>query len=128
LKYDRRYICRLKNSAIYTIRLAKEGDNWFAKCDAQFMDQTPVTKTQGQVESDEELKKKEAKLLARDAAEEFAENHKGWVYQIPSNMAENLVKPLSALVEDIKAPAVGEPNKASDENLTEELEMPDKPL
>ena len=128
LKYDRRYICRLKNSAIYTIRLAKEGDNWFAKCDAQFMDKTPVTKTQGEVESEEELKKKETKLLARDVAEEFAEKHKGWVYQIPANMAENLIKPLSALVEDIKAPNVSEPNEVSDENLTEELEIPEKPL
>jgi len=71
LLFDRRYLCRLKDTTVYTIWLAKEGNLWFAKCDAMFADQTPVTKTQGEVESDEQLKIKEAKLLARDAAEEF---------------------------------------------------------
>ncbi len=92
LQFDRRYLCRLKDSTVYTIWLAKDGDTWFAKCDAQFADKTPVTKTQGEVESDEQLKIKEAKLLARDAAEEFSEEHKGWVYQIPAYRAENLTK------------------------------------
>ncbi len=92
LQFDRRYLCRLKNSTVYTIWLAKDGDVWFAKCDAQFADKTPVTKTEGEVESDEQLKIKEAKLLARDAAEEFSEKHKGWVYQIPAYRAEDLTK------------------------------------
>ena len=92
LRFDRRYLCRLKDSTVYTIWLAKDGDTWFAKCDAQFADKTPITKTQGEVESDEQLKIKEAKLLARDAAEEFSEKHKGWVYQIPAYRAENLTK------------------------------------
>jgi hypothetical protein len=126
LKFDRKFVCRLKNSTMYTILLAKDGDDWFAKCDAVFMDQTPVTKTQGQVESEEQLKKKETKLLARDAAEDFSEKHKSWVYQIPPYKAENLTKPPSELVEDIKPPAVGEPNKATDENLPEAVETADE--
>jgi hypothetical protein len=99
LKFDRRYICRLDDSTAYTFWLAKDGDKWFAKCDAQFADKTPITKTQGEVESPEQLKAKETKLLARDAAEEFLDNHKGWVYQIPVHLAENLTKTLADLLE-----------------------------
>ncbi|MBN2020286.1 MAG: DUF4340 domain-containing protein [Sedimentisphaerales bacterium] len=108
LKFDSKFVCRLKDSTLYTIPLAKQDNNWFAKCAATFMDITPVTKTQGQVESEEELKKKEIKLLARDAAEEFSEKHQGWVYQISRYQAENLTKPLSELLEDISPP--DEPN------------------
>ena len=92
LQFDKRYLCRLKDSTIYTIWLAKDGDTWLVKCDTRFGDKTPITKTQGEVESDEQLKIKEAKLVARDAAEEFSETHKGWVYQIPAYYAEDLTK------------------------------------
>jgi hypothetical protein len=126
LKFDSRFVCMLKDSTVYTVRLANDGENWFVKCDAQFMDQTPVTKTQGQVETQEQLKKKEAKLIARDAAEEFAENHKGWVYQIPEYLADNLYRTRDDLLED-KSPAV-EPNEIQDINSlltpTEFLGMP----
>jgi len=119
LKFDGRYICRLNDSTAYTFWLAKSGDEWLVKCDAQFVDKTPVTKTQGEVESEEQLKAKEAKLLARDAAEDFSEKHKGWVYQIPAYIAENLTKPLAELVEDLKATdKQGKPDTgaAADEN------------
>jgi hypothetical protein len=99
LRFDRRYLCRLKDTTVYSIWLAKDAGLWFAKCDAQFADQTPVTKTQGEVESDEQLKIKEAKLLARDAAEEFSETHKGWVYQIPDYLAANLTRTSAELLE-----------------------------
>jgi len=130
LKFDRKYACRLRDSTVYTFGLVKKDDKWFARCDALFMDKTPVTKTQGEVESEEVLKKKEAKLLANDAAEEFSEKHNGWIYQIPNNKAENLTKPIAELVEDIKVPTIGgfdklttgEPNKATDENLQEKAE------
>ncbi|MGA2071683.1 MAG: DUF4340 domain-containing protein [Sedimentisphaerales bacterium] len=104
LLFDRRYLCRLKDTTVYTIWLAKDGDLWFAKCDARFADQTPVTKTQGEVESDEQLKIKEAKLIARDAAEEFSDTHKGWVYQIPDYMAANLTKTSAELLESGQPP------------------------
>ncbi len=99
LQFDRRYLCRLKDSTVYTIWLAKDGDAWFVKCDAQFGDKTPITKTQGEIESDEQLKIKEAKLLARDAAEEFSDKHKGWVYQIPAYRAETLTRTSTELFE-----------------------------
>jgi hypothetical protein len=124
LKFDRRYICRLKDSTVYTFWLAKDANMWFARCDAQFADKTPVTKTQGEVEPEDQLRQKETKLLARDAAEEFSAKHKGWVYQIPNYPAENLTKPLAELVEDLKSaekqPAEGtaqaEAGEPADEN------------
>jgi hypothetical protein len=102
LKFDRRYICRLKDSTVYTFWLAKDANEWFIKCDAQFADKTPITKTKGEVEPQDQLRQKETKLLARDAAEEFSEKHKGWVYRIPNYPAENMTKPLAGLVEDLK--------------------------
>ncbi len=121
LKFDGQYICRLKDSTVYTFWLAKDRDNWFVRCDAQFMDKTPVTKTKGEVESEDQLKKKEAKLLASDAAEEFSERHKGWVYQIPAYNAENLNKPIAELVEDATkgGQTPSELNEAEDVNLAD---------
>ncbi|MGD0597938.1 MAG: DUF4340 domain-containing protein [Sedimentisphaerales bacterium] len=113
LLFDRRYLCRLKDTTVYSIWLAKDAGLWFAKCDARFADQTPVTKTQGEVESDEQLKIKEAKLLARDAAEQFSETHKGWVYQIPDYLAANLTRTSAELLESAK-PVRAEVNEPSD--------------
>jgi hypothetical protein len=98
LKFDRRYVCRLNDSTTYSFWLAKDGDKWFVKCDALFADKTPITKTEGEVESQEQLQKKETKLLARAFADEFYQTHRGWVYQIPDYLAQNLVKPLSELL------------------------------
>jgi hypothetical protein len=107
--FDKRVLCRLKDSTVYTIWLAKDGDAWFVKCDADFADKAPITKTQGEVESDAQLKIKEVKLIARDAAEEFSETHKGWVYQIPSYIAENLTKSAADLIKSSK-PVITEVN------------------
>lgn len=48
----------------------------------------------------EELEKKEAILLARDAAAAFNETHSGWVYEVASWKANPMRKPLADLVED----------------------------
>jgi len=136
LVFYRRYVCRLKDSTAYTFWLTKDPaspsaraeagpDRWLVKCDARFADETPVTKTQGEVESEDQLKIKEAKLLARDAAEEFAEKHEGWVYQIPDYKAENLTSPLAELLEDLatadkqEQPEIGGPPDANDEPAEE---------
>ncbi|MCJ7691997.1 MAG: DUF4340 domain-containing protein [Sedimentisphaerales bacterium] len=104
------YVCRLKDSTVYTLQIAKKGDKTFIICDAEFTDKTPVTK-EGGVESEEELKKKEAKLLARDAAEVFSAKCKGWIYEIPDSRAKELIKGLSELVE--------EPEEAAEETEAE---------
>jgi len=111
LKFDRKYSCELKDSTVYSFWLANKGDEWFTKCDAKFLDKTPVTKTQGEVESEEVLKKKETKLLARDAADEFLEKHKYWVYQIPDSKAKDMTKPLAEMMEDANKLVAAEPNE-----------------
>ena len=101
LKFDYTYVCELKDSTVYTLRIGKdEDDKYWLRAMAQFTDTSEVTMTPGQVESDEELKKKEAKLLARDNAQKFVARHKDWVYEIPSYKAENLTKTLDDLLED----------------------------
>ncbi len=72
------------------------------KCTAEFADKEEITKTQGVVESQEVLKEKETKLLARDSAENFAEDHAGWVYQASRNKAQYLTKIIADLVTDIE--------------------------
>jgi hypothetical protein len=101
LNFDRTYICRLADSTVYTFTIAKQDDKTYIKCDAMFADKTLVTKERG-VESEEELKKKEAKLLAKDSARTFSEKHAGWIYQIAQGQADNMTKKLDDLLEDIK--------------------------
>jgi hypothetical protein len=113
LKFNLRFDCRLNDSTVYTFRLAKDGDKWLARCTALFMDQSEVTMTKGVTESLEELKKKEAKLLARDAADDFAEIHKGWIYHLPPYQGKGMTKSLAELLED-EPKQVSEPNAAAD--------------
>lgn len=104
LKFDRQYLCRLKDSTIYALSIAQKDDKTYIRCSADFTDSTPVEKASldqgGEVESEEELKKKEAKLLARDEAQKFTEKHQGWIYEIPDWKAKNLTKVLADLLED----------------------------
>ena len=100
LTFNRQFVCRLKDSTVYTMKIAQKGDKTFITCLAEFTDKTPVTKEEGIVESEEELKKKEAKLLAKDKAEEFSSKHSNWVYEISESDYGNLVKKLSELLED----------------------------
>ncbi|MFQ5713738.1 MAG: DUF4340 domain-containing protein [Candidatus Scalinduaceae bacterium] len=102
LNFNRQFVCRLKDSTVYTMKIAQKDDKTYIKCQADFTDKTPVTKEKGIIESEEELKKKEAKLLAQDKAEEFSSRHRNWVYEISESDAGKLVKKLSELFENEK--------------------------
>jgi hypothetical protein len=106
--FDRQYMCRLKDSTVYALRIAQKDSKTYVTCVAEYTDTTPVEKTPvnqgGKVESDEELKKKEAKLLARDNAKKFTTDHQGWAYQIADWKAKNLTKKLGDLLEDEEKP------------------------
>jgi hypothetical protein len=101
MTFERHYICKLKDSTEYTLRIAKQDDKTYISCEAKFTDTTPVTKD-SDVESEEVLKAKEAKLLARDKANTFMIKHKGWIYEIPDYKANNLTKELAELLEDVE--------------------------
>ncbi len=100
LNFDKQYSCLLKSSALYTIEIAQKDSKTFIKCSAEFTDKTQVKKEQA-VESQEELEKKEAKLLAREKAGKFRNTCKGWIYEIPKYKAEVITKKLEELIEDI---------------------------
>jgi hypothetical protein len=109
LVFDHSFVCRMEDSTVYTLMLGQKEEKYYATITAEFLDQSPVQV--GRTESEEELKKKEAKLLAMDAAKEFARRHKGWVYVISSYKAGDLTKPLEDMVEDkmsepAEAPAI----------------------
>ncbi len=102
LVFDTTYVCKLKDSTIYTIKIAKKDDKTFIIADAVFTDETPVTVKSDGSETEEELKAKEAILLAKDNARDFSQNHAGWVYEIASNKAGEVAKKLEDLFEDIE--------------------------
>jgi hypothetical protein len=112
LSFDRQFVCRLKDSTVYTVRIAQKDNKTYVTCQADFTDTTPVVVKENEVESQEQLKNKEAKLLARDKAKEFTVKHQSWVYEIADWKAKSLTKPLSDLLEDESKPKekAGEPN------------------
>ena len=100
---DKQFICRLKDSTVYTLKIAQKDDKTYTTCEAEFTDKTPVM-IGTKAEPEEELKKKEAKLLAQENAIKFTKKHKGWVYEIAEWKAKNLIKELSDLIEDEEKP------------------------
>jgi len=102
LNFDRQYKCLLKDSMLYTIEIAQKDSNAFIKCSAEFTDKTPVRKEEA-VESQEELKKKEAKLLAKEKAKKFTDTCDGWIYQIPEYKAKIMTRPMAELIEDVNS-------------------------
>lgn len=117
LDFDKTYSCRLYDLTVYKLAFAESDDKTYVKVTADYLDKTPVEKTVGDVETDEELKKKETKLLAIDVVKDFNAQHEDWVYQIPSYKAGQLIKPLSELLEDIPEPE--QADQPADANDTE---------
>lgn len=126
LKFERQYVCKLKDSTVYTVKIARTESakaasdttaekqaKTYITCEAEYTDKTPITKG-SDVESPEELKAKETKLLARDKAQKFTAEHQGWVYEISDWKAKNLTKEFADLIEDEEKPkenkAVKDPN------------------
>ena len=100
LKFDRVFVCELNDATIATFKLAKKDDKNYVKCEAKYTGDLRITESDVKKASEEELKKNEAKLLARDAAVEFTKKHKGWIYQISSNKAGNMTKKFEDLLEN----------------------------
>ncbi|MBN1360527.1 MAG: DUF4340 domain-containing protein [Sedimentisphaerales bacterium] len=111
LTFNHQYSCMLDNTIQYTLKLAKKDGKTYLRCEASYPDMTPVTVKKGGNESEEELKKKEAKLMAQGRVQEFTLQHKNWVYTIPAWKAGYLTKPQADLLEDKPKPAgLSDPN------------------
>lgn len=102
LKFDREYACLLKDSTLFLIEIAQKDSKTFVKFNADFTDKTQVKKEEG-VESQEELKKKETKLLAKEKVRKFQDVTSGWIYQISAIKADSMTKKLSDIIENISA-------------------------
>jgi hypothetical protein len=109
VSFDHQYVCRLDDSTEYRLHLGKKDDKTYLTCEAEYTDPTPVTKKLNEVESEEQLKEKEAKLLADEKAQKFTLRHKGWVYEIPDWKAKYLTKSRSELLEDVEEESEDQP-------------------
>lgn len=105
LMFDHKYAARMDDSTEYTLDLAKKGDKTYLIARAVYTSPAKVTINPGQQDSPEELKKKEAILMAQEGAQRFTLRHKAWVYEIPDWKAKNLLMPQSDLLEDKEKPA-----------------------
>jgi len=117
LTFDKKYVCRLTDETEYTINIAAKDDKTHVTCSAVYTGVRPTSIRTD--ESEEELKVKEAKLLADDKAKEFTAKHQGWVYEIAEYKAKNLTKELSDLIEDVEKP--------KDPNTVEAGPLPPQP-
>ena len=104
LTFDHEYLCRLNDSTEYRLKLAQKGAKTYLQCDAEYLDKTPVTMKPNQKDSQDELKKKEAKLLGQENALKFGLRHKGWIYEAADWKAKFLTKKQSELLEDKEKP------------------------
>ncbi|MGE4286085.1 MAG: DUF4340 domain-containing protein [Phycisphaerae bacterium] len=99
LNFDYTYVASMKDSTVYRFEVAQKGGDYWAKCSSVFTNDEKVMKA-NKAESEEELKAKEEVLLGREAAINFTQKHKGWVYKLQSWSAKNLTKPFDELIED----------------------------
>lgn len=113
LSFDKKYVCNMKDSTRYTLDIAQADDKTYVKVSAAYTDDSKITVTRGGNESEEELKAKEEKLLARDNAVKFEQEHNGWVYQLPSYLAGGLTKNVEDLIEVKPEEKPAEPKEQS---------------
>ncbi len=121
LSFDRAFVGSLKNTIVYTHRIAQDNGKTFMTCTAEYTDPNKVTIDPSKVDSEEQRKQKEEKLLAEAKALKFAERHKGWIYEIPQWKANYLTKKVDDLLED--KPKEDKPaghEAADDPNLNED--------
>lgn len=108
LNFDIKYVCQMNDTTVYVVDSAKKGDEYFVKISADFKDRSQISIDKN--ESQDELKKKETVLLARDNADKLQKQFKGWVYKISSYKAENLRKDFESLIEEIPQETIEDPN------------------
>lgn len=124
LQFPRTYVCELKDHLVYTVRLAEKDGKYYIRLSARYTG--PEPQVQQEAESEEKLREREALFLARDTAESFTAKHNGWIYQIPSYKAQEMLRSLEELVEDKPAPstAPADSGEKADDSPTGNTEKP----
>jgi hypothetical protein len=105
LTFDHKYVVRMDDSTEYTLELAKKGAKTYLKARAVYTSSAKVAIDPSKQDSPEELKKKEAILMAQEGAQRFTLRHKNWIYEIPDWKAKYLVMPQGDLLEAKEKPA-----------------------
>ncbi|MBW8017167.1 MAG: DUF4340 domain-containing protein [Planctomycetes bacterium] len=123
LDFNKSYVCRLTDQTVYNVFLVEKDDKTYLTCNALYKGQVP--KKSGEFSTQEELKEKEAKYLARENAVNFFNKHSGWVYEVSSNSAKNLTMPLDDLFEEPEKPEVPEGKAPGQDPNNTEIPMPD---
>lgn len=113
LTFDHKYVVRMDNSTEYTLELAKKGEKTYLKARAAYTSPAKVAIDPSKQDSPEELKKKEAILMAQEAAQRFTLRHRNWVYEIPQWKAKYLLMSQADLLEDKEKPAEVKEESAS---------------
>lgn len=93
-----RYQCRLKDSTVYTLKIISKEDKYYVNGISEYTDKTGVKVDRTKQDSEEELKAKEAILLAQEKALKFSKRHSPWVYEIPEYKAKYLIKSIDDLL------------------------------
>ncbi len=96
LTFDNTYVSELKDSTVYTFKIARADGKTYVKCSAEYTDKSRV------IEEKKDPAQTEAKLLAPEKAARFTQRHSGWVYQVPEYKGDNLTKTMTELLEDIE--------------------------
>jgi hypothetical protein len=103
--WDALYVCELENLT-YLVQTAEGEDVIYVGLSAEGPEVRQVEVAPG--ETDEQLKEKEALLLAADEADEFNSRHARWVYKVSRWSGEDLRMPLSDLLEEPEEEAAEE--------------------
>jgi hypothetical protein len=121
LSFDQTYVCGMRDSTVYTLRIARdEDDKYWLRATAQFAQGRPP---EGNVQNEQELTKRQTQLQGWQNAQQFSARHKDWVYEIPSYKAENLTKSLNDLLEDVSPPDDDAPQPAGEADTGEAAEV-----
>ena len=112
LNFDKEVRCKLKDTTRYTIKFANKDEKNYIKISAEYLDQSPINVLRDGSESEEQLKEKEAKLLAKEAAMRFNQQHSGWIYEISQSSADRMLKSVWDITE--QAPVI-EPTEITEE-------------
>jgi len=97
LNFDRRFICRLKDSTVFALEIARLDGRTYLTCEADFTDEIPAMEANL---SEGLLKERQDKLQGQARAKEFTAKHAGWVYRLYEYKAARFLYNLSDLLED----------------------------
>ncbi|MHC4512666.1 MAG: peptidylprolyl isomerase [Planctomycetota bacterium] len=102
LVFDTTYTVTKRFQPAYDLSIAKQDDKYWVKCKAVYRgpDIRKVAVIKGD-ETKEDTERKDKLIEGAKEVDRFNGRHQGWVYEISSYTAENMIKKFDDLVEDL---------------------------